>query len=357
MRHYTAYRLLTALLPARGRRSLPPCLRPYALHSGVVALFGEGSAETVLCFGEARRGTPVTPATFFRTASVSKMVAAMLALSLSQTGALDLDGDAADALGIPLRHPAYPSVPITPRMLLSHTSGLTDGPAFFDGPSRGLTLPEVLSAVRFTAAPPGKAFCYSKSGFGVLGAVLEGASGATLDDLFHRFFPDVPGSFYPQCLSGMTADVHRVLPPRRTLDAAALQNRPLPEKRPDPLRHYGLAHGSLYLTAEGLARIGQAAMGDAFAPLRLPVIPFGARDPLLTQGLGMFILRDETLCPHTVYGHQGLAYGAVNGVFFDPEARRGFALLTGGVSEARRHVLADVNRALIRRLITEGGAL
>ena len=111
MRHYTAYRLLTALLPARGRRSLPPCLRPYALHSGAVALFGEGSAETVLCFGEARRGTPVTPATFFRTASVSKMVAAMLALSLSQTGALDLDGDAADALGIPLRHPAYPSVP------------------------------------------------------------------------------------------------------------------------------------------------------------------------------------------------------------------------------------------------------
>jgi hypothetical protein len=54
-----------------------------------------------------------------------------------------------------------------------------------------------------------------------------------------------------------------------------------------------------------------------------------------------------------LYGHQGMAYGAVHGLFFDPEKRRGMALLTTGASEARRGVLADMNHDMLRLFFSQ----
>ena len=87
--------------------------------------------------------------------------------------------------------------------------------------------------------------------------------------------------------------------------------------------------------------------------MRTNVSPFTGRADNLWQGIGTFILRDAHLCPRTLYGHQGMAYGAVHGLFFDPEAKRGYALLTGGAGEARRGVLADLNAEMIRLFLGE----
>ena len=126
----------------------------------------------------------------------------------------------------------------------------------------------------------------------------------------------------------------------------------MPGDAPDPARHYLLSQGNLYISASDLARIAQELMRARYAPMRQPAAPFGRRDPSLTEGLGTFILRDPALCPRMLYGHQGLAYGAVHGLFFDPESGRGFVLLTSGCSEARAHVLADINKAIIRQVFT-----
>jgi hypothetical protein len=48
-----------------------------------------------------------------------------------------------------------------------------------------------------------------------------------------------------------------------------------------------------------------------------------------------------------------MAYGAVHGLFFDPETGRGLALLTTGAGEARRGVLADLNAEMIRLFLGE----
>ena len=50
--------------------------------------------------------------------------------------------------------------------------------------------------------------------------------------------------------------------------------------------------------------------------------------------------------PDALWGHQGFAYGAVNGVFFDKQGN-GFASLNSGASEQRCGHLALVNRDLI----------
>ena len=66
----------------------------------------------------------------FRVASISKLVAASVFVPLALKTGLNLDGDASDHVGFRLRHPAHPDVAITPRMILSHTSGLRNGKTY-----------------------------------------------------------------------------------------------------------------------------------------------------------------------------------------------------------------------------------
>jgi hypothetical protein len=62
--------------------------------------------------------------------------------------------------------------------------------------------------------------------------------------------------------------------------------------------------------------------------MRREAAPFGSRAANLSQGIGTFILREPKISPRPLYGHQGMAYGAVHGLFFDPETKRGVSLLT-----------------------------
>lgn len=354
MRYYTLYKHLVRMLPSKGygKDALSRMLARHRVRSGAVCLFDETGVTHTAVVGNAQKKVKATEDTFFRTASVSKMVCAMMALRLSEQGKLDLDADAAQYLGIPLRNPQYRNQVITPRMLLCHTSSLVDSDAFWQGAKTGKPLEQVLQGNVFSAHRPGTHFAYSNFGAGVLGAVLEGASHKSLDALLKEVFPFTEASFYPQNLPSdcVLADCGDILPPRVQYDAKALQRRRKAENRAEPLRHYAVGHGNLCIRAKDLAWIGIQAM-TGFEKLREAQIPFGARDPYITEGLGMFIVNDAALCSNTVYGHQGLAYGAVNGVFFDPVQKKGFVLLTGGASVARKYVLADLNRDLIMHVL------
>ena len=66
----------------------------------------------------------------------------------------------------------------------------------------------------------------------------------------------------------------------------------------------------------------------------------------LRHGMGLFTLEDQSVSPRRLYGHQGFAYGAVNGVFFDGEGN-GFVSFNSGASEQRVGRLSCLNRDLI----------
>ena len=101
--------------------------------AGVIARRGDGSVAIRAVAGVALGPAGERPFALdqpFRVASISKMVAASVFVPLAMRTGLDLDADASDLLGFRLRHPAHPDIPITPRMLLSHTSGLRNGPSY-----------------------------------------------------------------------------------------------------------------------------------------------------------------------------------------------------------------------------------
>jgi hypothetical protein len=63
--------------------------------------------------------------------------------------------------------------------------------------------------------------------------------------------------------------------------------------------------------------------------------------------MGLFLLEDKSVTARRLHGHQGFAYGAVNGFFFDDDGN-GFVSFNSGASEARTGRLSCLNKDLIR---------
>src|SRR5690606_22794893 len=122
-----------------------------------------------------------------RIASISKLVLTIGVMRLVEEGRLDLDADVSGALGWKLRNPNFPDVPITLRLLLSHTSSLTDGAGYWQVPLVGefrtlLDDPKAWDAEH----APGRYWRYANVGFPLVGAAMERATGERLDLLMQR---------------------------------------------------------------------------------------------------------------------------------------------------------------------------
>jgi CubicO group peptidase (beta-lactamase class C family) len=121
-----------------------------------------------------------------RIASITKLHVALGVMRLVEQGKLDLDRDVSDWLGWRLRNPAFPDIPITLRLILSHRSGLKDDVDY--ALPLGLTVERAVAA---TAAwdsehAPGTYFRYSNLGFPVVASVVEKATGERLDRAMDR---------------------------------------------------------------------------------------------------------------------------------------------------------------------------
>ena len=373
MTHWGLYRLAVHALPKHGKHhqsdfsasateDICRLLRAHRCVGAALCLFDARGHTQSLAFGCAHwPDSAVSRDTVFRAASVSKFVTALGAMKLAEQGKIDLDRDVNAYLPFSLRHPQAPDMPLTLRMLLSHTAGIHDGAAYNSGIAKGVPLTRLLSGDSFTVHLPGAQWEYANFGAGIAGAVMESATQTDFETLMQEtvFRPlGVTATYYPQKVQGDLADAIRILPRSKTpnFNAAQRRSRPLPPTEVNPEQHYALAHGALCVSAPALARLGAAGMAPGFLTqeslkeMRREIAPFGARAANLSQGIGTFILRDPSIAPHVLYGHQGMAYGAVHGLFFDPDRKRGIALLTTGTSEARRGVLADLNFDLMKTL-------
>ena len=121
-----------------------------------------------------------------RIASISKMITTIGVMRLVEQGVLDLDTDVSRWLGYRFRNPAFPDVPITLRLLLSHRSSLTDRVDYvlpLDADMRAtLANPKAWDDKH----APGTWFHYVNFNFPVVAAVMERATGERFDRLMDR---------------------------------------------------------------------------------------------------------------------------------------------------------------------------
>ena len=134
--------------------------------------------------------------TMFILSSASKTITATALMHLFQQNLFSLDDDVDDYLPFDINHPDYPEVPITIKMLLSHTSGIKDNwnyMPFYDGDSP-IDLNYYLSqyftpggeffdiSLNFTDFAPGAGFRYSNIGAALIGLLAEEISNQSFNE-------------------------------------------------------------------------------------------------------------------------------------------------------------------------------
>jgi CubicO group peptidase (beta-lactamase class C family) len=145
-------------------------------------LDGERVHELVSGVANRRSGVPVQPTTLFRIASITKLYTATLVMQLVDQRKLDLDRPVVEQL--PEFRLARPedTAAVTPRHLLTHTSGISGDLEF--PPERGDDAVQKWVAHLADVQPlfdPGLTHSYSNAGYNVLGRLVEYALGTTWD--------------------------------------------------------------------------------------------------------------------------------------------------------------------------------
>ena len=139
-----------------------------------------GDERLVVAGGMANAGTAVeaTPDTLFQIGSISKVYTATLVLQLVHAGLVELDEPVRGALQEFRVRDDSATLTITPRQLLSHTSGI-QGDHFLDCGRNPDALWRYVSTLEDVDQlhDPDDIFSYCNAGYGVLGRLVEEATG------------------------------------------------------------------------------------------------------------------------------------------------------------------------------------
>ncbi|MDN2679287.1 serine hydrolase [Janthinobacterium sp. SUN033] len=322
---------------------------------------------------------PVTPATLFRIASVSKMMTTLGLMRLVEQGKLSLDQDVGIYLGFSLRNPHFPQQPLTLRSLLSHTSSLRDAGGYAWGPERSLR--DVFTAggdsMWDRAAAPGRYFTYANLNWGVIGTVMEKVTGERFDLLMRRLLLDpldVRGGYNPAAFSpeevANTATLYR----KRTLETEVWQPHgpwiaqadDFYQRPPAGMASYVIGSNATVFSPTGGLRISAAGLGKVMQML-LDGGRYQDQQLLQPASIALMFGRQWQLAPDasngdserglyrawglgnqqfdavagqgnglvegagfTAVGHLGDAYGLVSAFVLDFKNRNGMVMLVGG---------------------------
>lgn len=320
-----------------------------------------------------------------RIASISKLVTTIAVMRLVEQGTLHLDADVSKQLGWTLRNPAFPDTPITLRMLLSHTSSLTDAAGYWNVPLGSSTrmLTDDPKAWDATHAP-GTYFRYTNFNFPLVAQLMERATGERFDLLMRQLVlaPLKLDACFNWSGCSDTAIRHAVV---LYDDKGVPQKDDLHGVRPEcpvitaegddcdlaraiPGRNGALfsPQGGLRISIRDLAKIGRMLLNDGsldgvrilkpatVSLLTTPVWTYDGRNGEIGEqdeptrgaffcryGLAMQHLAsgDNTNCRDDLFGdgrtrigHGGNAYGLLSGLWIDRKRGTGVAYFVTGVA-------------------------
>jgi CubicO group peptidase (beta-lactamase class C family) len=330
-------------------------------------------------FGERdiERHLLVNDSSLFRIASISKNICTTALLKLYEAGKLKLDEDIQTYLGYPIRNPKHPDIPITLRMLLSHTSTLNDGEGygnFLDSTGAKPYAFNVQQLVQSTGTfytkdmfteqgEPGKYFTYANINFGLVGCIIEKVSQQRYD-LFIQdqiFKPlGIVASNYVNNLPNIN-NVGAIYRKQDGTWKAQVDNHKGNYPTPKNLHGYQLGQnaivfsptGGVRISALDLAKYMQMLMNkgslNGTKILNDTTISLMQKQQWLYDGsngraegglfrawgLGTYIstntpLNDVIFSNKKMLGHSGDAYGLISNMFYDPIQQFGYVFIING---------------------------
>lgn len=318
---------------------------------------------------------PVTSTTRYRIASISKAFTALGIMKLVDQKKINLDEDISTYLGYKVFNPSFPSDKITTRMLLTHTSSILDGTGydnFLSGTYNDATIPNVNSVLlpdgkyftkdMFSDRQPGTYFTYCNLNYGLLGTLIEKASGIRFDIFMKNEILkplNIGGSFSIQDI----ADVENVSALYRNKDGWKAQKDDFKgqKSKPSDLSTYEIGTNGAYFGPQGGLRVTAAELGTFLKYLKSngkthPTIMSSKTIKLMKQsqwkfdgnngdnfeglflnwGLGLHIAntdKNDRISPikGNFIGHAGDAYGLISDAYFSENENFGVVLVCNGI--------------------------
>ena len=150
--------------------------------------------------------TPLADNDIFRIASISKSFSATAIMQLVEAGKVSLDADVSDLIGFPIRNPKFPDIPITLKMLLTHTSSLNDSQKYN---SLDIMNPEKSEKWQgsYSDYAPGSAYKYCNLNYNTIGAIIEKISGQRFDLYIKEHIIDPLGLYGGHAADLLNADL------------------------------------------------------------------------------------------------------------------------------------------------------
>ena len=294
------------------------------------------------------QGTQIGVNDLFRIASISKSFTATAIMQLYEQGKFDLDDDVSIALGIPVRNPNYPNIPITYRMLLSHTSSLNDTTGYFSvnviDPQQ---TPEYWRA--YNQYAPGTAYEYCNLGFNTLGCLVEIHSGERFDQYIHHHIVEPLGlnaGFNVDALDrSQFVSIYEYeggqfveSPSAYRSRAAELENYTMGRTTPVFSPTGGMKIAPKDLAKQMLVQMNKGTWNrvQILKPESVTAMQTPYDYPNKTVDYGFAIVTTTKLIEgETLKGHTGSAYGLYSAMFFEPDKKFGFVMMTNGCQPKR----------------------
>lgn len=275
-------------------------------------------------------------------ASISKAVTAIAVMQLYEQSKLDLDADINTYLPFQVINPNYPNEKITVRMLLNHSSSISDNHANqFDFYCWGVDcdLPlslylsnfldksgSLYSEQTFYTYAPGKEGNYTNLGFALLGYIVEKISTKPFDVYCKQYI------FQPL---GMSKTEWRIADTPKD-EWAVLYSPSIYNKN----RYYSFPDypdGGLKTTVNDFSKFlrmlilkgnfngSQILKSETIDLMQLPTLSFSVGPSTLEYGLGMFY---TSMKGKKLYGHSGGEQGTSTSMYFDPLTKVGVIAFT-----------------------------
>ena len=282
----------------------------------------------------------------FRIASISKSFTATAIMQLYEQGKFGLDDDIVPALGLPVCNPNYPDIPITYRMLLTHTSSLNDTTGYF---LFDVIDPSKTKEVRYAynQYAPGTQYEYCNLGFNMLGALVEIHSGERFDLYIKKHILDPLGinaGFNVDALNqsqfvtlynynnGLFVEALDAYRSR----AAELENYIMGYTTPIFSPTGGMKIAPKDLAKHMLIQMNKGEWNGVqiLNPESVAAMQTPFDYPERTEDYGFAIATTTKLIEGEILkGHTGSAYGLYSAMFFEPEKKFGFIMMTNGYPE------------------------
>ena len=305
--------------------------------SGAVLVASDGQILLDKGYGLANRewGIPNDRDTKFRLGSVTKQFTAVAIMILNERGLVDLDSPV--KIWLPDAPAAWDQV--TVRRLLAHTAGVPNFTSFGDFQARK-TLPTTVEGLigLFQNRPldfePGEGRKYSNSGYVLLTAIIEKASGQTYADFLAEAI------FQPLGMSDTGYDRNADVLPQRASGYAPAAGGVVNADYWDMSIPQGA--GGLYSTTHDLLKWEQGLFGGrVLTPASLTRLTTPVRDQ---YAFGVFVAKAEG---NTTIAHSGGLDGFNTYMAYDP-ARRMTVIVLGNLNGPAPDSLGAALLALAR---------